>query len=292
MKRNLLFVSLLFVACMSAQAQTSEIEYHPFAEEGKNWRTQVGGILENLYRSDIIGDTIIGNVVWKKVYNEKLIYNIVNNQYVHYYTYYAAVRDEGKKVYAMAKGSTRPRLLYDFSPKEGDFIKCGVEGNDFGCLLDKDEPTDTLLGFPFDSFLKVDRIDTVKLYDGQDYRRFTLTMWDAYKDLPIATPIVWIEGLGSGAGPFSPWMSQSPILPGRTYPVYYTYYYMDNSCITRSDLFYELNSDTPNAVNFSQPTKEESTLYDLLGRKLNSLPLKGAGGSAIYIEDGQKKVMK
>ena len=160
-----------------------------------------------------------------------------------------------------------------------------MEGNAFGCLLDKDEPTDTLLGFPFDSFLKVDRIDTVKLYDGQDYRRFTLSMWDAYKDLPIASPIVWIEGLGSGAGPFSPWMAQSPILPGRTYPVYYTYYYMDNSCITRSDLFYELNSDTPNAVNFSQPTKEESTLYDLLGRKLSGKPKRG-----IYIEDGKKKV--
>ena len=287
MKTRLLLAWLLLATCMSVKAQTSEPEYRPFAEEGRNWRTQVGGILENLYQSDIIGDTIIGNVVWKKVYNEKLIYNIVNNQYVHYYTYYAAVRDEGKKVYAMAKGSTRPRLLYDFSLKEGDFIKCGVEGNAFSCLLDKDEPTDTLLGFPFDSFLKVDRIDTVKLYDGQDYRRFTLTMWDAYKDLPIATPIVWIEGLGSGAGPFSPWMSQSPILPGRTYPVYYTYYYMDNSCITRSDIFYELNSDTPNAVNSPQPTQKNDNLYDLQGRKLSGKPERG-----IYIEDGKKVLLK
>ena len=287
MKTRLLLVWLLLATCMSVKAQTSEPEYRPFAEEGRNWRTQVGGILENLYQSDIIGDTIISNVVWKKVYNEKPIYNIVNNQYVHYYTYYAAVRDEGKKVYAIAKGSTRPRLLYDFSLKEGDFIKCGVEGNDFGCLLDKGEPTDTLLGFPFDFFLKVDRIDTVKLYDGQDYRRFTLTMWDAYKDLPIATPIVWIEGLGSGAGPFSPWMSQSPILPGRTYPVYYTYYYMDNSCITRSDIFYELNSDTPNAVNSPQPTQKNDNLYDLQGHKLSGKPERG-----IYIEDGKKVLLK
>ena len=287
MKTRLLLVWLLLATCMSVKAQTSEPEYRPFAEEGRNWRTQVGGILENLYQSDIIGDTIISNVVWKKVYNEKPIYNIVNNQYVHYYTYYAAVRDEGKKVYAIAKGSTRPRLLYDFSLKEGDFIKCGVEGNDFGCLLDKGEPTDTLLGFPFDFFLKVDRIDTVKLYDGQDYRRFTLTMWDAYKDLPIATPIVWIEGLGSGAGPFSPWMSQSPILPGRTYPVYYTYYYMDNSCITRSDIFYELNSDTPNAVNSPQSTQKNDNLYDLQGHKLSVKPER-----EIYIESGKKKVMK
>ena len=88
-------------------------------------------------------------------------------------------------------------------------------------------------------------------------------------------------------------MLQSPILPDRTYPVYYMYYYMDNSCITRSDLFYELDSDTPNAVNVSQPTKEESTLYDLQGRKIGSgksFPLKGARGSGIYIEDGKKKV--
>lgn len=286
--KSILATLLLLVAGLqTAQAQTSEIEYHPFAENGKSWETQVGGILENLYQSDIIGDTIIGNVVWKKVYNEKLIYNIINNKYVHYYTYYAAVRDEGKKVYAMAKGSTRPRLLYDFSLKEGDFVKCGVEGNAFGCLLDKDEPTDTLLGFPFDSFLKVDRIDTVKLFDGQDYRRFTLTMWDAYKDLPIAGPIVWIEGLGSGAGPFSPWMLQSPVQPGKIYPVYYTYYYLNRTCITRSDLFYESDSDTPNAVNISQPTKEESTLYDLQGRQIPSKPSRG-----IYIEDGKKVLLK
>ena len=34
----------------------------------------------------------------------------------------------------------------------------------------------------------------------------------------------------------------------------------------------------------------EGSIYDLQGRRLNSLPLKGTGRTAIYIEDGKKKV--
>ena len=48
----------------------------------------------------------------------------------------------------IAAGSSRPRSLYDFGLKEGDIVRCGVEGNTFACLLEVGEMPDSLLGFP------------------------------------------------------------------------------------------------------------------------------------------------
>ena len=138
MKTRVLFAWLLCATCLPAQAQTKEQEYHPFAEEGKNWMTKVGGEYYNQFYGYFIGDTIIEGKVWQKVYTEQIRHGLKP-------AYYAAVRDEGKKVYAIAKGSSRPRLLYDFSLKEWDIVRCGVEGSAFGCLREKDEPMDSLL---------------------------------------------------------------------------------------------------------------------------------------------------
>lgn len=275
MKTELLFASLFFVACMSAQAQTSEIEYRPFAEEGKLWETSIGGLNQYVYNGYFAGDTIIDGETWQKVYTIAGVNR----------TYYAAVRDEGKKVYAIAKGSSRARLLYDFSLKEGDFVRCGVEGTAFGCLRTKEEPRDTLHGFLLNLALKVDRIDTVTLHDGLEHRRFTLSMWSPGKDILMGTPIVWIEGLGSGAGPFSPWMLQSPLLPTfdehRAFVTLWANDKLSPSLIAISDEFYELESST--AVNSPQPTQEGGSPYDLQGRRLSGKPARG-----IYIENGKK----
>ena len=78
--------------------------------------TKVGVEYYNQFYGYFIGDTIIEGKVWQKVYTEK--YEGRNKS-----AYYAAVRDEGKKVYAIAKGSSRPRLLYDFSLKEWDIVR-------------------------------------------------------------------------------------------------------------------------------------------------------------------------
>ena len=277
MKTEFLFASLLFVACMSAQAQTSEIEYCPFAEEGKFWETSIGGLNQYVYDGYFAGDTIIDGETWHKAYTIAGVNR----------TYYAAVRDEGKKVYAIAKGSNRARLLYDFSLKEGDFVRCGVEGTAFGCLRTKEEPRDTLHGFLLNLALKVDRIDTVTLHDGLKHRRFTLSLWSPGKDILMATPIVWIEGLGSGAGPFSPWMLQSPLLPNvnehRAFVTLWANDKLSPSLIAKSDEFYELESSTT-GIN-PQPAQKIGTLYDIQGCKLPGKPVRG-----IYIENGKKKV--
>ena len=102
------------------------------------------------------------------------------------YSYYAAICDVDKKVYIIAMGSCRPRLLYDFGLKVGDELKCGMEGNAFGCLRDTEEKTDTLLGFPFVSYLKVKSIDTIHVsgqYVRENYlRRFTFVLLDGFRE--------------------------------------------------------------------------------------------------------------
>ena len=276
-KTKLLFTCMLLLVWMGALAQTSELGYRPFAENSKIWETQIGGIKENVYGNCIDGDTLINGESWKKVYN-----------YVgcpdFNFTYYAAIRDVGKKVYVIAKGSTRPRLLYNFDLKVNSMLKCGVEGNALGCLLDADEKPDTLLGFPFVTYLKVERIDTIKVRD-LEYRRFTLSLLDAFQEYfrsgedEIIGSVIWIEGVGSGAGPFSPWMSLPPrnmlLLNCET----------NRTHIFGHPDFYE--TDNANAINHPQPTMRNNIIYDLEGRLLLETPTQG-----IYIKNGKKKATK
>jgi len=69
MKTKVLSASLLFSLFIPLHAQIPQLEYRPFAEDGKVWESQVGRIMENVYGKRIDGDTLIGGVAWKKVYN-------------------------------------------------------------------------------------------------------------------------------------------------------------------------------------------------------------------------------
>jgi len=259
-------------------AQTAKLVYRPFAESGKVWEAQVGGIKENLYGNQIDGDTLINGESWMKVYN-----------YVGFpdfgRSYYASIRDVGNKVYAIAKGSIKPRLLYDFSLKKGDVVKCGVEGNAFGCLLDKDERPDTLLGFPFVAYLRVENVDTIEAR-GLQHRRYTLTMLDAYREYLMSEDgilignIVWIEGVGSGAGPFSPWMA----LPPRD--SYLQSCELNKVCLFGYPDFYEDYATGGVSITRSK-SNDPIVSYDLQGRRLTQQPRKG-----VYIRDGRKEVVK
>ena len=88
MKTKLLLSLLLAIYGMAALAQTEQMEYRPFAKEGKTWEAQVGPILENNYCNSVDGDTLIGGESWKKVYNY-IAFPDFN------YSYYAAIRDVG-----------------------------------------------------------------------------------------------------------------------------------------------------------------------------------------------------
>ena len=202
MKARLITIGFVYAFCMTVQAQALQVDYQPFVEEGKVWDKQVGRTKENSFLNQIDGDTLINGETWKKVYNT------AGFGYQATKSYYAALREEGKKVYAIAKGSDTPRLIYDFDLKVGDELKCGVEGNAFGCLRDRSEKPDTLLGFPFRKSLKVKSIDTIHVsgpYIRESYfRRFHFYLLDTYGAPETQREIVWVEGIGSGAGPFQP----------------------------------------------------------------------------------------
>ena len=274
MKSRIIFICLQFF-CMAAYAQSPQLEYHPFAQDGKRWKLRVGLIYENLYYNNIVGDTVIGGEVWKKVYNATGYPQLPTS-------YYAAIRDVGKKVYAIAKGSNRPRLLYDFGLKEDEIVKCGIESNAFGCLLDKDEPVDSLLGFPFIAYLKVERIDTVEAR-GLQHRLFTLTLLDAFKewfrngeDRVFEKNIIWAEGVGSGAGPFSPWL---PLPPKESL---FLSCYENEAYLFGDTEFYE-HFETNGISNVRYPVSERDIIYDLQGRSYTAPPAKD-----VYIQNGKK----
>lgn len=268
-KVNLIGIFIAYSICSFAQEQAAPSDYRPFAAADKEWETQVGFIMENVYINRVEGDTLINGENWKKVYN---VYGYPESDPA----YFAAIRDNMKKVYAIAKGSNRPRLLYDFNLKEGSLVRCGIEGNAFGCLLDVDEQPDTLLGFPFFAYLKVERIDTVRAR-GMEHRRFTLALLDSYKEpMIMAEKIVWIEGVGSGAGPFSPWM---PLPPQDTFLQLCS---VGETCFFGYPDFYK--AEVIDAVSNIQPqNKRMLNTFDLSGHRLAAPPASG-----VYIMDGKK----
>lgn len=298
MNTRSLILFLMTISCISGWSQNTSLEYRPFAQDGKKWECQVGGIKENIYDNRIDGDTLIDGEVWKKVYNDDGKFMLLpSGDGVSMIYYYAAVRDVDKKVYAIAKGSNRARLLYDFSLKEGDIVRCGIEGNKFGCLLEKGEQPDSVLGFEFEAYLKVNRIDTITDYDhNQVHRVFILTLLDAYEyplmdvrgEVSIYNNVVWIEGVGSYTGPFSPWMP----LPAQNFTL--------RSCSVNKDYifgypndyepyYYEWEGDEDEVETAISNNNNygNNTLFNLFGIQMTRQPERG-----IYIQNGKKFVKK
>lgn len=283
MKKAGLLAWFLCIISTSIIAQTTELDYRPFAEEGKMWEIRVGPIKENIYRSRIDGDTMINGNSWKKIYN-------YNGFLIKESSYHAAIRDVGKKVYIIAKGSTKPRLLYDFGLKEGDVVRCGAEGNNFACLLDKDEKPDTILGFPLISYLKLERIEIIT-YNNQQYRRFILSILDSFEEplleLNLMSEdkvnhenVVWVEGVGSGAGLFFPWL----LLPPQS--ILFQKCYINEESFFAYPGFYM--SGEPAAIgNTIYNRSESNVMHNLQGISQSSAPQKG-----IYIQNGKKVVIK
>lgn len=273
MKTKRFLIWLMAVFCLPTLAQISDDDYIPFAQDGKKWEIQVGIIKENFYGSRIDGDTLIGSETWMKVYNYFQLPELN-------YSYYAAVRDEGKKVYAIAKGSYSPRLLYDFGMKVGDKVRCGVEGNAFYCLLEKGEQPDSLLGFKFDAYLCLERIDTIETH-GMQLRRFTLAMWDFFQEDKLADDIVWLEGVGSCLSPFLPWM---PVIPRDNF-LFFKWCSLGKTIIAGEKDFYSDNETNAISNRLLMGSESGSYLYDLQGRRVTDTPQRG-----IYIQNGRKCV--
>ena len=276
--KRLLFLGVLLMSIFGTNetwSQEWDHGYMPFAQEGNTWEMQVGGVKENVYGCFVDGDTLINGESWKKVYNYRGVPAFS-------YSYHMAIRDVGQKVYAIAEGSNKPRLLYDFGLKIGDVIKCGIEGNAFECLLDVNEPSDILHGFAFDTSLRLEQIDTIE-YRGTKFRCLIFTMLDAYEQCyrngeeAVRNNVVWVEGVGSCAGPYSPWL---PIPPENS--IRLVFKNEGNLIFSFSSIYDEMSGGASPVYK----TDKNIIPFDLQGRRLNTEPKHG-----VYIQNG-KKVMR
>ncbi len=141
-------------------------EYHPLIEEGKVWTYHYQGFNGREFNVGrvIDGDTIIGGLTYKKIYDK------IGGQYQY------ALREEGKKIYIVHPHYETASLLYDFGKNAGDVI---------------DELEHPLI---------VASVDTIDI-DGVKFRR--MRVQDAGQPVEkwsndlINMYNFWIEGVGS-----------------------------------------------------------------------------------------------
>ena len=156
--------TLLLITCMLVSLTMLAHEY--FLEEGKVWTYHYHGFNGREFNVDRIidGDTIIGGLTYKKIYDK------IGGQYQY------ALREEGKKIYIVYPHYETASLLYDFSKNVGDVIN--------------------ELAHP----LIVASVDTIDI-DGVKFRRMRIQDADQpveeWNDDLIHMYNFWIEGVGS-----------------------------------------------------------------------------------------------
>ena len=156
--------TLLLITCMLVSLTMLAHEY--FLEEGKVWTYHYHGFNGREFNVDRIidGDTIIGGLTYKKIYDK------IGGQYQY------ALCEEGKKIYIVYPHYETASLLYDFSKNAGDVIN--------------------ELAHP----LIVASVDTIDI-DGVKFRRMRVQDADQpveeWNDDLIHMYNFWIEGVGS-----------------------------------------------------------------------------------------------
>lgn len=124
------FIFMVMGSCISdkgelADAQKPETDtimrgYLPIVVEGKTWmwgsHPAIGGELR--FSEYFSGDTLIGNVKYKKLFR----YIIKNNSI----EYVCALREKDGKVFCVESGQSDESIIYDFSLKKGDQLSFSV----------------------------------------------------------------------------------------------------------------------------------------------------------------------
>ena len=278
------FLFGLMLAAMPVHAWASSIEngYHPMLAEGKVWniRLDEGGLLEVIegqiyryrqttyYSLSISGDTVVGDKTYKKMFRRPT--TVLRKYYApaemagkeetfdltgECTLWHELWREEGQKVYAFLYD--KEELRYDFSAEPGMMVNVSSVSTD------------------------ILSIDDISLY-GKNLRRFHIAMHD-YQD---QYDRVWIEGVGHPDGPFRVWGLE--VNDGRSYQLLSCY--EDGECIYSVEEYEKMEQALP---ILNRPISEPSAyprnvpLFDLQGRRLTGKPSKG-----VYIENGQKKVVK
>ena len=97
---------------ITSNIEETQDDYHPLIEDGKVWTYHYHSFNGREFNVDRIidGDTIIGGLTYKKIYDK------VGGQYQY------ALREKGKKIYIVYPHHETASLLYDFSKNAGDVI--------------------------------------------------------------------------------------------------------------------------------------------------------------------------
>lgn len=98
------------------------VDYRPFAEEGKIWvygfTNHFFDSIPEQYRYQIVGDTLLGNRLYKKMYAREA--DKYNDTLMHYI---GAVRDTLMKVLFVDADQRKERLLYDFGLQSENMMR-------------------------------------------------------------------------------------------------------------------------------------------------------------------------
>lgn len=164
----------LFI-CMYLMLNTVKAQhYFPFPDSNAIW-----SVSEIKY--GVKGDTIINSLKYKKYYRQ---INFITFDFSHT-KYFAAIREDSKKIYGIEDSQSVEKLLYDFTLKKGDTVFT--------------HPFEIEYMGKVDRILKIGRIDSV-LIDGNFRKKYFITSF--YGDHGVVDEY-WIEGIGSTTGIFS-----------------------------------------------------------------------------------------
>ena len=251
--KKIIFIMLLSFWGAGAMAQ-AESNYPPFVKEGKCWVVKylTHENFDFYKRTYIIkGDTIIGGVLYKKLFEKD------RDLYLY------AIREEGEKVYAVASvdkyghPNTEEILWYDFSVSEGDKIETER------------------------SWLYITGTDYIKI---NGITRKRIHIYQAYKINPdeYNGTGVWVEGIGSDRGPIDPYTWG---LDGGNSTMDECSF--DGQVIFNYSNFTVPNwgNESGLELQYTDHFQQSDCVYDLQGRRLANPPAKG-----VYIRDGKKVV--
>jgi len=174
MNKLVLFFAGFLCLATSANAQTSV--YHPFPDTTSIWSVDDYNIItyaKTHTRLGLKGDTVINAMNYKKIYS---IWYWDTTMITSYNTYYAALREQNKKIYTKI-GNQPEQVLYDFNLAVGDTMH-------YYYSLIESQP---------DTFSRVlTKIDSFKLYTGEYRKRYCFA-----NGINCYVPDTVVEGIGS-----------------------------------------------------------------------------------------------
>ena len=262
MKRKALLL-LVVAICLCNDVMTQD-ESHTFLKsllsEDRVWTMSYSSIYQkdqvSCIESKLEGDTIIGNISFKRKYNREWKQNEGGSREWKATDYY--VGQIGGKVYYYYKALyEEPQLLLDFSAKVGDDIPYNVDGRP--------------------GSLNVVNVSDTVLTSSTDQR----LMRSVYvRDVESGVSDVWIEGIGSLEYGIEPYFMNR--ITG-TIPKLL-------KCAEGDNVLYE-HPDAAIITSVSSPSVQyevsNSAIYNLQGQRLSTPPAKG-----LYIQNGRKIMVK